>query len=71
MEIVYNNNVNKVTFDKLNKGDVFQYNSVLFMKTRAFRVDNTTYNAVRLIDGYYDDFTDEYVTPVKGKFVMD
>jgi hypothetical protein len=32
---------------------------------------STRKNAVRLDDGRCTDFIDEYVEPVKGKFVMD
>ena len=71
MEIVYNNNVNKVSFDKLKQGDVFEYNTILFMKTATILTLEKTYNAVRLDDGRCTDFVNEYVEPVKGKFIMD
>lgn len=67
MEIIYNNNVNKVSFIDLKEGDIFQYNTILFMKIKT----PTKYNAVRLDDGRCTDFIDEYVEPVKGKFVID
>lgn len=71
MEIVWNNNVNKVPFGELKKGNVFSYNTILFMKTEFIPTNEKIYNAVRLDDGRYADFIDEYVEPVKGKFVMD
>jgi hypothetical protein len=71
MEIMYNNNVNKIPFDKLKQGDVFKYNTILFMKTQPFFTGGTIQNAFRLDDGRYTDFIDEYVEPVKGKFVID
>jgi hypothetical protein len=66
MKIVYND-VNKVSFEDLQLGDVFRYNTILFMKIET----STRKNAVRLDDGRCTDFIDEYVEPVKGKFVMD
>ena len=71
MEIVYNNNVNKVSFAKLKQGDVFKYNTILFMKTAIILTLEKTYNAVRLDDGRCTDFVNEYVELVKGKFIMD
>ena len=71
MEIVYNNNVNKVSFGELNQGDVFKYNTILFMKVPPFYASETICNAVRLDNGKYTDFINEYVEPVKGKFIMD
>ena len=67
MEIVYNNF--KVSFIELQLGDVFRYNDILFMKIET---STKKYNAVRLDDGRCTDFImDEYVEPIKGKFVMD
>ena len=71
MEIIYNDNVNRAPFDELKEGDVFRYNTILFMKIKSFNACGIIYNAVRLDDGRYTDFIDEYVEPVKGKFVMD
>jgi hypothetical protein len=71
MKIVYNNNVNKISFTELREGDVFKYNDILFMKTIFIPTKDKTYNAIRLDNGHYTDFLDEYVEPVKGKFVMD
>jgi hypothetical protein len=71
MKIVYNNNVNKISFTELREGDVFKYNDILFMKTIFIPTKDKTYNAVRLDNGYHTDFINEYVEPVKGKFVMD
>ena len=71
MEIMYNNNVNKVPFDELKEGDVFKYNTILFMKVLTIDTSYKTYNAVRLDTGRCTDFLDEYVEPIKGKFVMD
>ena len=68
MEIIYNNNVNKVPFDEIGKGNVFRYNNILFMKISTL---DKIYNAVRLDDGRCADFVNEYVESVKGKFVMD
>jgi hypothetical protein len=41
------------------------------MKTIFIPTKDKTYNAIRLDNGHYTDFLDEYVEPVKGKFVMD
>ena len=71
MEIVYNNNINKVPFSELKEGDVFKYGAILCMKIRSFCVCGVIYNAIELDDGEHMDFADEYVEPVKGKFVMD
>lgn len=71
MKIVYNNNVNKISFTELREGDVFKYNDILFMKTMFIQTKERIYNAIRLDNGHYTDFIDEYVEPVKGKFVMD
>lgn len=71
MEIVYNNNINKVCFTKLKVGDVFKYNGILFMKTMSISTVEHIYNVIRLDNGHYTDFIDEYVEPVKGKFIMD
>jgi hypothetical protein len=71
MKIVYNNNVNKISFNELKEGDVFKYNDILFMKTMFIQTKDRIYNAIRLDNGHYTDFVDEYVEPVKGKFVMD
>jgi hypothetical protein len=65
MEIIYNN---KVPFDVLKEGDVFKYNTILFMKISTL---DKIYNAVRIDNGKCTDFVNEYVEPVKGKFVMD
>lgn len=66
MKIVWNNNVNKVPFYEIQGGDVFRYNNILFMK-----ITSMSSFAVRLDNGKCAQFTDEYVEPVKGKFVMD
>lgn len=71
MEIIYNNNKNKVPFDELKEGDVFKYNDILFMKTMFISTEDKAYNVVRLDNGRCTDFIDEYVEPVKGKFIMD
>ena len=71
MGIIWNNNVNKVPFGELKEGDVFSYNTILFMKIKFIPTNEKIYNAVRLDNGKCTDFIDEYVKPVKGKFIMD
>lgn len=67
MEVIYSNR-NKISFGELQRGGVFMYNDILFMKIET----PTQKNAVRLDDGRTTDFpNDEYVEPIKGKFIMD
>ena len=73
MNIVWNGNINKVSFLSLIIGDVFIYDDMLFMKIETSFNANTTssYNTVRLVDGKLFNFLDEYVTPTDGKFIVD
>lgn len=68
MEIVYNNNINKVPFDEIGEGSVFRYNNILFMKIGTL---DKICNAVRIDNGSCTNFINEYVEPIKGKFIMD
>ena len=60
----------KVSFVSLDIGDVFMYNTLLFMKTEvSYNDELKRLNAVRL-DGRVTYFSDEdNVTPIKGKFI--
>ena len=73
MKVVWNGNVNKVPFEKVDIGDTFIYDEEVFMRIADICVgENKIINAVKIESGivvtFYDD---EYVTPIKGKFIMD
>ena len=73
MEIVWNGNVNKVPFKSVNIGDTFIYNADIFMRIASIcNQEDRIVNAVCIEDGIVVNFwDDEYVTPIKGKFIMD
>ena len=73
MKIVWENNINTVSFTFLIMGDVFIYDDMLFMKIEtSFNDTNSkTYNAVRLVDGKLINFVNEHVILIDGKFIVD
>lgn len=74
MEIVWNDNINKVPFEYVDVGHTFMYNGDIYIKTTSIynADDNMVVNAVDIESGMVTIFCDDdYITPVIGKFVMD
>ena len=73
MEVVWNGNVNKIPFEVVGIGDTFIYNAEVYMRiTNIYNQTDRIVNAVSIEDGIVVNFyDDEYVTPIKGKFIMD
>ena len=73
MEVIWNGNVNKIPFERVDIGDTFIYNEDIYMRiTSVCNQEDRIVNAVCIEDGIVVNFwDDEYVTPIKGKFIMD
>ena len=74
MKIEYNGK--KISFEKLRQGDVFAYENLIYMKTECIRRHRDSdamdfVNAVNIENGDLIDFMNEYVEPIKGKFIME
>ena len=73
MEVVWNGNINKVPFEVVDVGHTFMYNGEIFMRIATIhKIEDVIVNAVAIENGIVVTFfDDEYVTPIKGKFIMD
>ena len=69
---IYNPNVeNKVAFNTLESGVVFQFDCVYYMKTKSRINECSDHNAVSLLSGLVMNFKpDTQVTPVEGEFIV-